>query len=257
MAGCRLAGSMAFVDPVFAYAAPKAARAFSAVARTVATLPGEGASALMFAGLDSNDPRVVFLSPLLASEIRGILSRNADTLVAYIGEADPAPDPRLFAAVFSSVDAASLAGQSLAARSGKNEGADASSVGAIFRDSREAEAFIAAYNSAGGEPSPVVEIAASGYSQAVADRFKALDIGSGYVSASPRDVERWVREAFDSYAFVVTEYPLPPDRPVSAASASIVWDFDGTLEALRTAVEDRRPGSMPGKWRFQLSRRGQ
>ena len=242
---------MAFVDPVIAYAAPQAASSFYGSAGTVVTLPDEGAAAALFAALDVEDPRVVFLSPLLASEIEGILSRNAETLVAYLGDAVLASNPRLFAAVFSPTDAARLAGESLAVRSGKRDGA---MVGAIFQDSEAAEAFMASYTAAGGEPAPVMEIAASGFSQAVADSLKALDIGSGYVSAAPRDAERWVREAFDSYAFIVTENRLPPERWVSAASASVAWDFDGTLKALRTAIEAGRPGNMTGKWRFQPAR---
>ena len=243
---------MAFIDPVFAYAAPEAAKAFGETVRETVVLPDAGTSAALYASLDATRPSWVFLSPLLASEINGILSRDESTRVAYLGDASPSAAPRLCTATFSSVDASRLAGARAAAESMKATGLDAFGVGAVFVEREAADAFVAAYSAAGGQGESFVEMAPYGFSQAAADRLKALDIRVGYVSASPKDSERWVRQAFDQYAFVLAEFPLPSERPVSAADALVAWDMDATLSVLHDVMTAGRDGNSPGIWRFLL-----
>ena len=251
------AGSVAVMDPVFAWLSPAGAGAFGSVARDVVELPDSGASAALYAALDSAKPHTVFLSPLLASEIQAILSRDGNARVAYLGNATPASDRRLYAAVFSSIDAASLAGAILAAESVKI-GPEARAA-AVFTDPSVAEAASAAFRdafmAAGGAQEPRIELSTQGFSQNVADRLKSQDIRAAYVSAPPRDAERWTKQAFDPSAFVIIEQGLPPSPTVSSADAFVAWDVESSVSSLGSRLETGQAGAMPGAWKYVPARR--
>ncbi|MBU1078900.1 MAG: hypothetical protein KKB59_00285, partial [Spirochaetes bacterium] len=247
----RGASGLAVLDPVFAYLSPEAVRAYSGAAREVVVLPDEGASAALYAAIDAAAPETVYLSPLLASEIDSVLSRNATTRVAFLGANRPKDDPRLYAAVFSSSDAAAAAGAIAASESLKH--GDAPLVAAVFSGTVDhgaaSEAFLSSFRESGGRGEPIIETSPQGYSQAVADRLKALDIWVGYVSAAPPDTERWIRQAFDEYAFVAAEFSLPPEGTDSSASSVVSWDVEETLAAIASRLEEESAGSFPGLWK--------
>ncbi len=254
LASCRgPAGSVAFVDPVLAYLSPGTVRSFSSVAAEAIVLPDTGSQAALYAALDDAAPEAVFLTPLLGSEIRTILSRNGGARVAYLGTASPEPDTRLYAAVFSSADAAAAGGRLAAEEASRIGGASPVRVAAVFSGADDtgarAAAFVAAYASAGGIGEPIVEFSAAGFSQAVAERLRAMDVRAAYIAASPGDTERWAVEAFDPYAFVACEYALPADRPGSSADAFVAWDVARTLADLGESLSEGRPGSIPGAWK--------
>jgi len=253
LASCRgPADSVAVVDPVLAYLSPAAVRSFSAVAGGATVLPETSTQAALYAALDEATPATVFLSPLLGSEIRTILSRNDGARVAYLGIASPEPDPRLYAAIFSSADAAAAGGRLAAEEASRIRGDAPARVAAVFSGAGDADeraaAFVAAFAAAGGSGAPIVERSESGFSQAVAERLRAMDVRVAYVSAPPGDLERWAFEAFDPYAFVALEYALPADSG-SSADAFIAWDVAGTLSLLSASLSDERPGSVPGAWK--------
>lgn len=252
IASCRgPEGSLAVIDPVFAYLSPDGAKSFGSAARDAVTLPENGASAALYAAVDSARPRIVFLSPLLSPEIQAILSRDESARVAYLGNASPRPDARLYAAVFSSADAATMAAPIVASESAKI-GAEARTA-AVFAGIPDADAvsaaFIEAFKAAGGRPEPILEVSQQGFSQAVADRLKAMDIRAAYIAAPPRDAERWASQAFDLSAFVVIEQGLPPSPTVSSADAFISWDIGASLSSLAERMEEEMPGTFPGAWK--------
>lgn len=254
LASCRgPAGSVAFVDPVLAYLSPGTVRSFSAVAGEATVLPDTGPQAALYAALDDAAPATVFLTPLLGSEIRTILSRDDRTRVAYVGTASPEPDPRLYAAILSSADAAAAGGRLAAEEASRLGGAAPVRVAAVFSGADDAgaraAAFVAAYASAGGTDEPIVESTAAGFSQAVAERLRAMDVRVAYIAAPPGDTERWAVEAFDPYAFVACEYALPADRPASSVDAFVAWDVAKTLANLGDSLSQGRPGSIPGAWK--------
>ena len=254
LSSCRgPAGSVAIVDPVIAYLSPGSVRSFSSVAGKPTILPETGTQAALYAALDAATPLTVFLTPLLGNEIPAILSRNDSTRVAYLGTAAPQPDPRLYAAIFSPIDAAEAGGRLAAEEASRLRGEPPARVAAVFSGANDiearADAFVAAFVSAGGTGEPVIEFSASGFSQAVADKLKSMDIRVAYVSSSPRDSESWTVEAFDPYAFVAAEYAMPIDRSGSSANAFIVWDIEKTLSLLGANLSKDRFGSFPGAWK--------
>jgi hypothetical protein len=247
---------MAVIDPVFAYLEPAAARALEKASATSIKLPAENASAALYAAVDAAAPSVVYLSPLLAAEIQPLLSRGGETKIAYVGDAEPRSDPRLYASVFSSVDAAAAAARLIAARAGgqapQNEGriavvASGPDAGAV------SEAFVAAFRLAGGLGDPVIELAPQGFTQAAADRLKALDVSAAYISVQPKDIERWASLAFDRFAFVAAEYALPSLITSSSADAYLAWDVEASVAALSEALAEGASGSAPGAWKSTLN----
>jgi len=230
---------------------------FSSAARDVTILPESDLSAALYAVIDTEKPDSVILSPLLASEISSILGRNDTTRVAYLGTAPLEAHPRLYAALFSSVDAAETAGTLAAAKTSKLSGEGADRVVVVVSGSTESEvlsaAFSRAFAEAGGQDTPLVELAPQGFSQESADRLRALDVRVAYVAASPRDTDRWVREGFDRYAFIIAEYPLPSGSPGSWADAFVCWDIDATLEVLGKNLVTGLPGVSGGRWKTVMN----
>ncbi len=252
------AASLAVIDPVFAYLSPDSVKAFSNAAHEVEMLPDSGASAALYATIDAQAPKSVLLSPLLASEIEPILKRNNETSVVYLGNVRPEPHPRLIAAVFSSVDAASQGGRLTAAESTRliaelPSGNPPPSIAAVFSGIVDAEAcseaFMQAYRAAGGQGEPLVEISAQGFAQAMAERLKTLDIRIGYIAAPPREAERWARQGFDQYAHLVMEYALPTSGTTSLADAFIAWDVEATLTTLVLKLPANEAGLEKGSWK--------
>jgi len=250
--------SLAVIDPVFAYLSPESVKVFSKATQSLALLPDSGASAALYATIDAQSPRSVLLSPLLASEIEPILKRNDETRVVYLGNARPEPHPRLTAAVFSSVDAATQGCLLAAAESTRltaelPSGNPPPSVAAVFSGITDAEtcsgAFILAYRSAGGLGEPLIEISVQGFAQAAAERLKTLDIRIGYIAAPPRDAERWARQGFDQYAYLVLENPLPSSMTTSLADSFIIWDMEATLSALVKKQLAQEAGLEKGSWK--------
>jgi hypothetical protein len=235
-----------------AYAVPSTARLFSSVVRDVVALPESGTSAALYAGIEELSPRVVFLSPLLSSEIETILSMDPSRIVAMYGEGSPKAEPRLYVAEFSRVEAARLAGAFVAAE--VNQGAAGLKVAAIFSGSTmesrrsASEAFNAAFLSAGGTGTPSLELVTEDYSHEVARKLASLDIRAAYVSAPPDTVERWVREAFDPFASIIAEYALPSDQMETHAGALVTWDVGSTLKRLSEAIEASNNERIPGTW---------
>jgi len=259
LVSCRNpAASLAVIDPVFAYLSPDSVKAYSAAVQKLAILPDSGASAALYASIDAQAPRTVFLSPLLATEIGSILSRNDQIRVVYLGTVQPELHPRLHAAFFSSIDAASRGG-TLAAEVNARlmadlpAGSEPPGVAGIFAGTADAErcsdAFAEAYREAGGPGEPLIEISATGFAQAAAERLKTLDIRVGYIAADPRDAERWARQAFDQNAYLVMEYSLPAPRTTSLADAFVVWDMDATLSVLVQKLESADTGMEKGLWK--------
>lgn len=256
------AASLAVIDPVFAYLAPDSIKSFSATAQARSLLPDTEASASLYATIDAKAPKIVFLTPLLASEIEPILSRNDETRVIYLGNAHPRPNPRLYAAVFSSTDAAARAGDLAAAEAARLKAelpADdpPPSVAAVFAGTEEldarSEAFLEAYRAAGGSGVPIIEQSAQGFSQIVADRLKSLDIRIGYIAAAPRDAERWAHQAFDQYAYLAMEYSLPPQQTSSRADSFVAWDIEATLSSLRKNLSAGEARIDKGLWKIVLN----
>lgn len=251
--------SLAIIDPVFAYLSPDSVKTYASAAQEFTILPDSNASTTLYATLDTQAPKTVFLSPLLASEIEPILSRNDETRVVYLGTVHPKPHPRLLAAIFYESDAAAQGGELAAAESNRLMAKQANEsppprVAAVFAGISEAEscsaAFTKAYREAGGSGEPIIEISSQGFANSVAERLKTLDIRVGYISAAPRDAERWVRLAFDQYAYIALEYALPSRQTSSQADAFVIWDMDTTLSALvkKLSVHDSSPEN--GHWKI-------
>lgn len=258
LASCRgPVGALAVLDPVFVHLAPEAARTFASRTGEQLMLPATGASTALYGALDSKNPPTVYLSPLLASEVGPILSRDPAVRVAYLGNAAPARHDRLYAALFSASDAASLAGRALA-REAQKLGPEAR-VAALFSGFSEAEAAALAFREAfmahGALAEPTIHTSPDGYNQAAADRLKALDIRAAYISAPPRESERWAVQSFDPEAYIVIEQALAPSPTVSMADAFIAWDLEATLDVLTGRLASSRPGTVPGVWKLDPARR--
>jgi len=212
--------------------------------------------------LDNPSGNSILLSPLLGSEIEAILSRNDSTFVGYFGENKPKDHPRLFSTIFSPVDAARLAGAQAAVESLRQATGAEVRVAAVFApiipptqgdsvQTREAsEAFLASYRQSGGVGEPYIEVSQQSFSQPAAERLAKLDIQVGYVSASPRETERWILQSFDEQTFKIVEYALPEAVPVFPVSALIVWDMEATLRLLHSNVSQHLSGSSPGTWKY-------
>jgi hypothetical protein len=250
-------GTAGFIDPVFAYAVPSTGRLFSSVVRSVIVLPETGTSAALYAGLEELAPRVVLLSPLLASEIDSILSMDDSRIVAIFGEGSRSASPRLHSAEFSPTEAARLAGSAAATEnSGFRPGSRVAGVfaGAPIENLRKASAaFAAAYAEAGGSGTPILETTEEDFSQALAQNLVSLDIGIAYVSAPPDTTERWLREAFDPFAYLMVEMPLPSSRHQTLADAMVVWDIGATLRTLFAGIENGSHGQLAGIWGIKLN----
>lgn len=248
-------GTMALVDPVFSFLAPDSADAFKKVARRVIVLPASGGSEALYAAIDAESPSVVFLSPLLASELPGILSRNATTAIAYLGMQPSISDANLYVAAFSDIEAARLSGSRAAMEASRLPATEAMSVAIVAVSTDVSNAFTEAYLAAGGREQPLVESAAAGFSQAAADRLRDRDVRIAYVSAPPDEVERWIRQAFDPYTFVMAEYPLPGNMTVTAADVIVCWNVKEALRALDSAVDAATPGTIPAPWKLVETKR--
>ena len=260
-----LDGSLAVVDPVLAYLSPGAAEAFGSYAEAVVVLPDEDASAALYAAIDSRSPETLFLSPLLVAEIPYILARGGETRVACVAAEAPASDPRVCAAVFSPVGAASVAGAVAAGEAIRLAGNAAPPiVAAVLSSGDEARAaFVAAYAAAGGPGEPVVELADGGFSQAAADRLAAMDVRIAYVSVPPDQAARWLEAALDEYAFRIVAEAVPADGPIVAGvgparpyDVTIAWDFEATLADLTELLRSGGSGAVPGSWKAEPSRLG-
>jgi len=256
------AASLAIMDPVFAYLSPDSIKTYSSAARDLALLPDADASAALYAVIDAQAPVTVFLSPLLAQEIDPILARNEQTRIVYLGNVQPKTSSRLYAAVFSSMDAASQGGRLAAAEAirldaEQQAGKIQTGVAAIFAGLSEAEAcseaFMVAYRTAGGPGEPLVEVSIQGFSQVVADRLASLDLRVGYLAAPPHDAERWARQGFDQSTYILMEYALPSQQTTSLADAFIAWDIAGTMSSLVEKLSAEVSGIEKGHWKTVLN----
>jgi hypothetical protein len=178
-------------------------------------------------------------------------------IVAIFGEGSRSAAPRLHSAEFSSIEAARLAGSAAAA---ENSGTQAGSrVAGVFAGApietlqKASGAFAAAYAAAGGSGTPVLETTEEDFSQALAQKMASLDIGIVYVSTPPDTTERWLREAFDPFAYLIAEMPLPSSRHQTIADAMVVWDIGATLRTLSAGIENGSHGQMAGIWGIKLN----
>jgi hypothetical protein len=248
-------GTAGFIDPVFAYAVPSSARLFASEVRSVTILPDEGTSAALYASLKESSPRVVLLSPLLASEIDTILSMDESKTVAIFGEGTRKIRSRLYSAEFSSIEAARLAGSAMATAEKTLESGTlvcALFAGASLDGSRKAAtAFSEAYAASGGDENPLIEMVEEGFSQELAKKLASLDIGTAYVSTPLESTERWIREAFDSHAFIMAELPLPSERHQTLADALVIWDISSTLRLLFAGIENGNNERIAGAWKIE------
>lgn len=244
---------MAIIDDSFAYLYPKTAQAFSKIADTLTILPRSEASTALYAALDEEEAHTFYLSPLLASEISTILSRNDASRVAYMGTATLPVNPRLYAAIFSSLDAADLAAKFLAAHRDSKTDPEQARIAALFTGSEadlRAETFMKAYLKAGGPGELIVRTTPEGYSQTLAEELLSLDIGSGYVSSTPADTQRWLTQGFDPYAFVIVENALPDSDSLTMAYGAVAWNVEATLASLHQKLSQGQTGQSPGTWKI-------
>jgi hypothetical protein len=244
-----------FIDPVFAYAVPSTAKLFSAQVRHVTVLPENGTSAALYAELEHTSPRVVLLSPLLFTEIDAVLSMDESRKVAIFGEYPRPANPRLFQAIFSRTDAARLAGSTAALEARKDPAG--AKVAALFAgDTQEAlqavaKAFSESFLASGGSDAPVLELSAEDFSQGIAQKMASLDVQIAYISAPPDVIGRWIREAFDPYAFIIAEIALPDEPEYTFAGTLVVWDIASTLQLLLSGIENENNALIAGKWKIQ------
>ncbi len=247
-------GSAGFIDPVFAYAVPSARKHFSSLVRDVVVLPETGTSAALYASLGELSPRIVLLSPLLVTEVDAILSMDDTKIIGIFGEMPGKQEPRLYTAEFSALEAARYAGAAAAAESRKSR--SGLMVGGLFAGaSREdlqqaSEAFATAYSESGGLGTPLLELVTEDFSQAVAQKLALLDIGLAYISAPPDLTERWIKEAFDPYAYIFALQAMPPDEPQTLADALVTWDIASTLRLLLAGIESRKNEHVAGVWKI-------
>lgn len=253
-------GSAAYVDHIFASTAPDSLEAFADVASKVIELPDDAASAYLYASLAEVKPRLVFLSPLLASEIDEIADAYDGAFVISFGWSVPseslgrAPSRTAFA-LFSRAAAASAAGAE-AAKSSKPR----RPVAAVFAGGDKAaldaaaEAFASAFRAGGGLSDPVIEICVEPFSTDAAARLSGLDAGFAYVSAPLDTYDRWARESFGPDCAVVAEYSLPPSESQARVEGFISWDLKATIERLWAMAERGQGGVIDGIW--AISRRG-
>ncbi len=244
---------MAIIDDGFAYLYPRAAQAFSKKVATLTILPPSEASAALYAALDAGQAHTIYLSPLLASEVSTILSRNDSTRVAYMGTATLRANPRLYAAVFSSKDATELAAKFLAAHKDSKTDPEKARIAALFSGSEAdqlAETFMKAYLQAGGLGELILRTTPEGYSQKLAEELISLDISSGYVSSTPTDTQRWLTQGFDPYAFVIVENALPDSGGPTMAAGAIAWNVEATIASLDQKLSANLAGQIPGTWKM-------
>lgn len=253
--------ALAIIDPVFAFLAPSAVDLMEAAVKNLVILPDVDTSAALYAQLDTLSPTIILLTPLLGSELEAILSRNESSFIGYLGVTAPKESSKLFSTIFSSVDAAKLAGTQAAIASIQNSYGNDIKVGAIFAplqaeppDSRvpldASEAFLTSYKAGGGIGEPYIEVSQQAYSQSTADRLAKLDIQVGYISASPRETERWRVEAFDASAFIVAEFALPDDPLDIPVSAVVAWDLESAMDILQVNARQHLSGSSEGPWKY-------
>jgi len=179
-----------------------------------------------------------------------------------MGEIVPIKSERLFSTIFSSVDAARLAGKQAALVSIQDASGMEIKVGAVFAPlqasvppassslNEASEAFLTSYKEFGGTGEPYIEVSQQTYSQATADRLAKLDIQVGYISASPRETERWRAGAYDASAFVMAEFAFPDDPPDIPLSAVVAWDLESALDILKVNTSQRIAGSSAGPWKY-------
>jgi hypothetical protein len=258
---CLLAAScetpndtVAFIDPVFAYVVPSTPKLLARIVDKVIVLPENGTSAALYAALDETSSPVVLLSPLLATEIDAILSMDDARAVLTFGEESRPAAPRLFQAAFSKKDAANLAGKAAALESRHNKTGTKTVglfAGASEKDLREsAAAFSEGFFANGGTIDPMLEIVMDDFSQSTAQKLASMDIQIAYVSAPPDTIERWIREAFDPYSYIVAEMPLPSEKQRTLADELVVWDIASTARLLLKAAERGNNVPEAGIWRM-------
>ncbi len=253
-ASCGGAGSrgLALTDPVLELLSPGAEAAYRRAAGSLVTLESENLSARLYEAIDREDPAWVLLSPLLASEIRGILDSSPGIRVGWAGPAEPPPDERLALSVFDRLDAAALAAGLLAAEARRLSGTGPAPLSAaVFAGegaAARAEAFLDAWKAAGGPGEPVMREAQGGFSPAIASELRLLDIRAAYVSSDSGETERWLAECFDQGAFLAAETPLPSADPASKAAVMVCWDLESTLESLVGRLGRGVAGRENGVW---------
>lgn len=252
---CRRAprDSLGLVDHAFSYLYPSASAAFGAVARRVVVLPTEEPQAALYAAVDAAKPRIVYLSPLLAAEIAPLLARDELVRVAYLGPARPATHPRLYSVAFSSDAPARLAAAELAAElsSMGDRGAGATVVALFSGPASEGgapEAFRSAFEASGVSARLTVERAAHGFSQAIAEALRRLDVRAAYIAAPASELERWASQAFDEYAILAAEAPLSRPEPPPGIDILLCWDVAASLGRLSGLVDRDGGLEVEGSW---------
>jgi len=248
------ADSLAIIDPAFAYLTPEARPAFSRVARKSVWLPESEAQAALYAALDADRPALVYLTPLVSSELASILARDEGCRVAILGGAAGQAHPRLAQAAFSSSDAARLGAAALekAVRGLKDAGPETVVV-ALFSgpvaESDAPEAFRTAFEASGVAARLRLERLPEAFSQAVAERLRAEDVRAAYVSASASDLHRWAELAFDEYAYIIAEAALPDRSSSASIDRYVCWDIEASLLALADLLASGEGGTVAGLWK--------
>lgn len=251
-------GSAAFVDPVFAAAVPESIAAFKSVCDRVVILPEAETSATLYSTLSELKPRLVFLSPLLASEADEIAAAYPEAFIALFGwNAPPVARrsmPKLAEAVFARTGAASVAGRAIASAIQGKPGAHPETVIAVFAgggrsELSEASAAFADEFAKAGRPSPMVEISQEAFSVEAAKRLSEVDAGFAFVSSPPDAIERWLSTAAIGAGCVAyAELSLPPTEPAGRTDIFVHWDLPGTFAELAGMAARGQAGLVEGKW---------
>lgn len=248
------------MDPILAALERETLAAYRGAAGALAVLPEDGAGPALYAAIDRKNPDWVLLSPLLGSEIPSILDSDPDIKVAYAGTRAPADDKRLFAARFSPLDAAALAAGVLAKQAAeRSEPEKPALAAAVFSGpsaQEAADAFKAAWASAGGPDTAIVTVARDGFAPATAAELKLLDVRVAYVSAPLAELSRWAGEAFAPETWIAAEYPLPGELERSPSTrgmarlfdALVSWNLKATLDSLIGRMKKGANGSDSGLW---------
>jgi hypothetical protein len=243
-----MAGSLVILDPVLPVLAPEVAATIGRYGRSTITLPFD-ASGTLYSAIAAEKPAVLFLSPLLAPELDRILDSSPAIRLVYAGGTASAPREGLYSAVFSSADAAGMAGTILAGKD-PTLPPDALCVAIFMNGSEEAiQRFTDSYLAAKPGNKPIIENIVTPWPTATVNRLKSLDIRQAYIAVPGKDAARWAREVLPGNSFVLMESAfgglIDP-----AVDAMLVWDLDSSLKLLVNRLYASTSASISGIWRL-------
>ena len=244
----RVPDSLVILDPVFPVVAPEAARIFGLRGRKTITLPFE-ASETLYASLAETKASVLFLSPLLATELNRILDTLPDIKLVHTGGASIKPRKGLYSAFFSPIDAAEKAGSMLAEKA-QSLPADALCIGIFLNGSKEAIArFTESYMAGKPGNTPIIENIATPWSNETANKLKVLDIRQAFIAVPGKDGARWARELVAGSTYVLLEAAFG-GTPDTSIDGLLVWDFENTLAELIDRLNTSDSATLDGKWKI-------